>query len=59
MNRLDEIIAEIGLDEAVEQIEKFFDYREEQYKKRMTQQYQDTLAEQEARRYRWNSWPHF
>lgn len=52
MNKLDEIIAEIGKERAIENIEKFFDYREQQYKEKMSRIYQDTLAEQEAMRYR-------
>lgn len=51
MNELDRIIKDIGLDGAVEDINGFFNYREEQYKKQKLQQYRDVLEEQKAMRY--------
>lgn len=52
MDELDRIIAEIGINEAVAQVDGYFNYREDQYKKQKLQQYRDTLEEQKALRYR-------
>lgn len=53
MEALGRIIDEIGIKEAAEQLENFFLYREEQYRKRGLEQHEETLAKQKALRYRW------
>ena len=53
MDRLDEVIEEIGINEAVGQVEGYFSYRESQYKKQKLQEYQDILEKQKELRYRW------
>ena len=55
MKEMGRIVDEIGIDAAKQQIKDFFLYREEQYKQRAIQQYEQVLAEQEAMRYRWRN----
>lgn len=52
MDELDRIIEEVGISGAVTDIDGYFNYREDQYRKQKLQQYRDTLEEQKALRYR-------
>ncbi len=52
MEELGEIVAEIGIKAAVQQIDEFFLYREEQYKEKALRQKDYVLAEQKALRNR-------
>ena len=53
MDRLDKVVEEMGIYNASIDIEKFLLYKEMLYKDRMKKQEEETLAEQQALRYRW------
>ena len=53
MEALEEIIGEIGIESAIEQVEDFFLFLEEGRRKKALEQRQEILFEQEATRYRW------
>ena len=52
MEELEKIVTEIGIEAAVQQVDEFFLYREEQYKEKALKQKDYVLAEQKALRNR-------